>query len=248
MEVKPLLISLRNVSAGYEGKTVLRNVNFDISRDTFVALIGPNGGGKTTVLRLLLGQIEPTEGEVYRLTTLRFGYLPQINDIDMRFPISVEDVVLSGQRHGNRLFPSKATRHKVRDLLSFAQLSDLASRPIGELSGGQRQRVFLCRALMDDPDVLILDEPVTYMDKAAETNLYKLLPRLRQKMAVVLVSHDIGTVSSLVDTIACVGNGTLHHHLTNRISEDMLSVYECPVEIVTHGSIPHRVLKSHNLL
>ena len=154
-------------------------------------------------------------------------------------------MVLSGQLDGSRLFPSRAERARALELLRFAQLEQYKDKPLGSLSGGQRQRVFLCRAIMGNPQLLILDEPVTYMDKVAETNLYKLLPELSKQMAIVLVSHDIGTISSVVKTIACV-NGTLHYHATNKISEEMLSVYECPIEILSHGVIPHRVLKTHN--
>lgn len=240
------LISLKDVDAGYDGKIVVRNVNLDIHNNDFLALIGPNGGGKTTIVRLLLGLLKPFRGEVNFEPNLRVGYLPQVNDIDLEFPISVRDVVLSGQQSGNRLFPSKEVRQRADELLQFAQLSHLADKALGELSGGQRQRVFLCRAIMGRPQLLVLDEPVTYMDKVAETNLYKLLPDLSKEMSIVLVSHDIGTISSVVKTIACV-NGTLHYHATNIISEEMLSVYECPVEILSHGIIPHRVLKSHML-
>lgn len=239
------LVSLCNVSAGYEGRTIVSSVSLDVHSDDFIAFIGPNGGGKTTIVRLLLGQLRPMSGEVRFAPSLRIGYLPQVNDVDLRFPISVTDVVLSGQLDGSRLFPSRAERARALELLRFAQLEQYKDKPLGSLSGGQRQRVFLCRAIMGNPQLLILDEPVTYMDKVAETNLYKLLPELSKQMAIVLVSHDIGTISSVVKTIACV-NGTLHYHATNKISEEMLSVYECPIEILSHGVIPHRVLKTHN--
>ncbi len=239
------LIQLKDVTAGYEGRAVVRNVSLDVMPDSFMALIGPNGGGKTTILRVLLGQIEPMSGTVERADGLRIGYMPQVNDIDLRYPISVADVVLSGQTTGRRLFPSKEVRHRASELLDFASLSGLEKRAIGELSGGQRQRVFLCRALMTEPTLLVLDEPVTYMDRQSETNLYKLLPDLAQRMAIVLVSHDVGTISSVVRTIACV-NGTLHYHNSNRITNEMLSIYECPIELISHGTVPHRVLRRHD--
>lgn len=237
------LVSIRNVDAGYDGKIVVHSVSLDVYSDDFIALIGPNGGGKTTIARLLLGQLKPYCGEVEFKQNIRIGYLPQINDVDLKFPISVLDVVLSGLQ-SCKIFHSKADKDRAMDLLRFAHLDHLAKCSIGDLSGGQRQRVFLCRAIIGCPQLLILDEPVTYMDKIAETNLYKLLPDLSKEMAIVLVSHDIGTISSVVKTIACV-NGSLHYHATNKISEEMLSVYECPVEILSHGVIPHRVLKSH---
>ena len=241
---QPYLVSLDNVTAGYDGKAVVHNITLDIASNDVLALIGPNGGGNTTIVRLLLDIIKPMSGRVNRLPNLQVGYLPQVNDVDLQFPISVFDVVLSGQSNGNRLFPSKEDKRRVAELLSFAQLSHIANKPIGELSGGQRQRVMLCRAIMGKPQLLVLDEPVTYMDKVAETNLYKLLPELSKEMAIVLVSHDVGTISSVVKTIACV-NKTLHYHDTNKISSEMLSVYECPIEILTHGVVPHRVLGKH---
>ncbi len=239
------LISLRNVSAGYDGHVVVSNVSIDINSDTFVAFIGPNGGGKTTILRTLLGQLAPMSGEVVRQPNLKIGYLPQINDYDLQFPITVRDVVLSGQLEGNRLFPSREANERVDELLHFAKLDNLQNQSIGALSGGQRQRAFLCRAIMGNPQLLILDEPVTYMDKVSETNLYRLLPELSKQMAIVLVSHDIGTIAGVVKTIACV-NRTLYYHPSNRITDAMLSIYECPVELVTHGAVPHRVLINHH--
>lgn len=242
-----LLLSLRGVTAGYDGRAIVNDVSLDIAKDSFIGMIGPNGGGKTTILRVLLGQLVPQRGSVERVPGLRIGYLPQTSRTDLRFPINVMDVVLSGSQTGNRLRPTREARREAQRWLEFAQLEHVADRVIGELSGGQRQRAFLCRALMGDPHLLVLDEPVTYMDKVAETNLYKLLPELSWRMAIVLVSHDIGTISSVVKTIACV-NRTLHYHATNRISEEMLSIYECPVEILSHGSIPHRVLLTHKRL
>lgn len=244
--MKPVetLISLKHISAGYEGRAVVQDVSIDITNNDVIAFIGPNGGGKTTILKVLLGILSPMEGEVKRKSGLKIGYLPQVNDIDFSFPISVMDVVLSGMQSGMRLWPSKEARKRAEELLEFAHLDHLKERAIGDLSGGQRQRVFLCRAIMGEPHLLILDEPVTYMDKVAETNLYQLLPKLAERMAIILVSHDIGTVSSFVKTIACI-NKTLHYHATNKISESMLSIYECPVEIVSHGAIPHRVLLNH---
>lgn len=238
------LISLSHVDAGYDGQTVVYNVSLNIYSDDIIAFIGPNGGGKTTILKVILDTLKPINGQVTRMDGLKIGYLPQINDVDLNFPISVMDVVLSGQLTGNRLFPSHETRQRALELLEFARLSQYKDKQIGELSGGQRQRVFLCRAIMGKPDLLVLDEPVTYMDKVAETNLYQLMPTLARQMAILLVSHDIGTISSHVKTIACV-NKSLHYHATNKVSEDMLRIYESPVEIITHGAIPHRVLTNH---
>lgn len=244
MSIDNQLLRIHNVTAGYDGRPIVHDVNLDVERDSFIGMIGPNGGGKTTILRVLLGQLKPMSGTVERADGLRIGYLPQTQQIDLKFPINILDVVMSGEQHGRLLNRHREARDEARQLLSFAQLDHVSHKAIGELSGGQRQRAFLCRALMSRPNLLVLDEPVTYMDKVAETNLYKLLPELSQRMAIVLVSHDIGTISSVVKTIACV-NRTLHYHATNRISDEMLSVYECPVEILSHGTVPHRVLLNH---
>ena len=129
-------------------------------------------------------------------------------------------------------------------MLDEAGLTNLASRPIGELSGGQLQKALLSRALINKPQLLILDEPNTHVDKLFERDLYNWLQDLNKEMAILLVSHDIGTITPIVKTIACV-NGTLHYHPSNQLSEEVLRVYNCPVDVIAHGPIPHRVLKSH---
>lgn len=239
------LIELKNIWAGYDQQPVVKNVNLTIRNDDFIGVIGPNGGGKSTILKVILGVVKPLEGTITK-QDIRIGYLPQINTFDKQFPITVEDVVLSGLM-GNRskmLWPKRSEKKKVAELLEFAGMQKYQNRPIGELSGGQMQRVFLCRAIIGSPKLLILDEPGTYVDKNFETDLYKLLPELNKEMAILLVSHDVGTISSVVKTIACV-NGGLHYHASNRISDEILKSYNCPVEIIAHGSIPHRILKTH---
>jgi zinc transport system ATP-binding protein len=136
-------------------------------------------------------------------------------------------------------------RQKVEELLSEMGISNIRNKAIGELSGGQMQRVFLCRALLSDPKILILDEPDTFVDNRFEGELYEKLRFLNQEVAIILVSHDLGTISSYVKTIACV-NGNLHYHQSNSITQDQLDGYNCPIQIITHGEIPHTVLKHHH--
>ena len=240
------LVELQNVWAGYEQTAVVKDVNLKIHAGDFIGIIGPNGGGKSTILKTILGVIRPMQGMVVK-QEIRIGYLPQINNFDKQFPITVQDVVLSGLTGDkkNMLWPGKRERMQVHELLAFAGMDRYMRHPIGELSGGQMQRVFLCRAIIGDPKLLILDEPGTYVDKNFETDLYKLLPELNEKMAILLVSHDVGTISSVVKTIACV-NGKLHYHPSNKISQEILKSYNCPVEIIAHGTIPHRILKTHD--
>nr|WP_319400283.1 metal ABC transporter ATP-binding protein [uncultured Carboxylicivirga sp.] len=242
----PSLLELANISAGYEGKTVLKDVNLQVNQNDFVGIIGPNGGGKTTLLKVLLGLINPQKGKVIKQPDLRIGYLPQINTIDKKFPISVKEVILSGQLAKKWWHRSSVQlNEKVDKLLHYVGMQKYKNTAIGDLSGGQMQRIFLCRALISDPHLLILDEPNTYVDKAFEENLYNLLGDLNNRMAILLVSHDVGTISSMVKTIACV-NGGLHYHDSNKITTEVLKSYNCPIEIITHGSVPHRVLKTHN--
>jgi len=121
---------------------------------------------------------------------------------------------------------------------------DIRDTAIGELSGGQMQRVFLCRALISEPKILLLDEPDTFVDNRFEGELYEKLRMLNQEMAIILVSHDMGTIASYVKTIACV-NGNLHYHSSNRITQEDLDDYNCPIQIISHGQVPHIILKNH---
>lgn len=241
------LLKLKNISVGYEGKEVLKGVNLNISSNDFIGVIGPNGGGKTTLLKVILNLVQPISGNILKSPDLKIGYLPQVNNIDTHFPITVKEVILSGRFSSSKWWnkPSKSQLSKVDELLRFVGMEQYGDSAIGDLSGGQMQRVFLCRALISEPNLLILDEPNTYVDKTFEENLYKLLAQLNKTIAIILVSHDVGTISSMVKTIACV-NGSLHYHNSNKITEEILKSYNCPIEIISHGTVPHRVLKHHN--
>jgi len=240
------LIKLTDISAGYDNNVVLSDVNLNVEANDFIGIIGPNGGGKTTLLKVILNLLTPKAGSITRAENLRVGYLPQVNSIDKQFPITVKDVILSGRFAGHKWYrkPSKKQLLKVSELLEFIGLQNAFNTSLSELSGGQIQRVFLCRALISNPNLLILDEPNTYVDKSFEASLYNLLGDLNHQMAILLVSHDVGTISSMVKTIACV-NGGLHYHASNKITNEVLKVYNCPIELISHGHVPHRVLKHH---
>lgn len=243
------LLEIKELSAGYENQIVLENVSLDIFSNDFIGVIGPNGGGKTTLIKTILGLVKPISGEMNLLISKKnIGYLPQVNQIDKRFPISVIDVVRSGKAN-TALFSSfhknSQEKEKAEALLQEMGITSIRNKSIGELSGGQMQRVFLCRALMNEPQLLILDEPSTYVDNNFEGELYLKLKELNNRMAILLISHDVGTISFFVKTIACV-NRSLHHHPSNIISEEQLASYNCPLQIVTHGNIPHTVLKLHD--
>ncbi|MGM0566329.1 MAG: metal ABC transporter ATP-binding protein [Bacteroidota bacterium] len=244
MEEKPL-IELQNVTAGYNGEPVLKDVNLKIYPNDFIGVIGPNGGGKTTLIKVILQLIKPMKGKVVRNTS-GIGYLPQLNDIDRQFPITAEDVILSGKANRKRLFLHKSRKDKKEalELLKKMGAGHLLKKSIGELSGGQMQRVFLCRALISNPQILILDEPNTYVDNKFEGELYEMLREYNKTMSIIMVSHDIGMISPYVKTIACV-NEYLHYHRSNVITEKQLESYNCPIQLVTHGDVPHTVLKKH---
>lgn len=243
------LLEIKNLSAGYDGNVVIEDVNLQVHSGDFIGVIGPNGGGKTTLIKTILGLIKPMSGEMtLNISKTNIGYLPQVNQIDKRFPISVIDVVRSGKAN-SALFSSfhrnRKEKEKAESLLAEMGISAIRNKAIGELSGGQMQRVFLCRALMNDPQLLVLDEPSTYVDNNFEGELYLKLKELNEQMAIILISHDVGTISFFVKTIACV-NRHLHHHPSNIISEEQLASYDCPLQIITHGNIPHTVLKLHD--
>ncbi|MGL5682947.1 MAG: metal ABC transporter ATP-binding protein [Marinifilaceae bacterium] len=243
------LVELVNIEAAYDSKTVLSGVNLTIQSGDFLGVIGPNGGGKTTLLRIVLGLLKPQKGKVHYYDEREnlFGYLPQRNDFDAAFPITVEEVVLSGlfaQRNWWN-FSRKKDREAVHELLKKYDLMHYANTPIGALSGGEMQRVLLCRAIISSPKVLILDEPTTYVDSNFETEFYSLIQELNKTMAIIMVSHDLGTICSYVKTIACV-NKHLHYHNSNLITDEQLKSYNCPLEIIAHGTIPHRVLLIHD--
>ena len=174
------------------------------------------------------------------------GYLPQVSDIVKSFPISVCEVVLSGLQARKRLFGrySAADKAKALQLLDLCGIESIARRPIGELSGGQLQRTLLCRALISDPKVLILDEPANFVDNKFETELYAILRQLNDRMAIIMVSHDLGTITSHVKSIVCV-NRHVHRHNSNVITPEQLHNYDCPIQIVSHGTVPHTVLEEH---
>lgn len=246
-----ILVSLRDVSVLYDGYEALQHVDLDIDEHDFLGIIGPNGGGKTTLVKAILGTVPHTgtvtlAPELFRGRERLIGYMPQISDFDRAFPISVLEVVLSGLQ-GRRGFVSrytKADRAKALELLERSGIADMARHPIGETSGGQMQRALLCRAVISDPRLLILDEPANFVDNRFEKELYRTLRELNDRMAIVMVSHDIGTITSVVKEIVCV-NRRVHRHRSNLLTEEQLRNYDCPIQLVSHGHIPHTVLEHH---
>lgn len=247
------IVRLEDIWVHYDGVSALEGISLSIEAGDFLGIIGPNGSGKTTLLKVILGLIKPSRGRVSVMgkpldrSRIAMGYVSQRAFFDPDFPINVWEVVLMGRYRKIGLFRrySAADREIAREALQTVGMLEHRSRQIGRLSGGQQQRVFIARALATMPKLLLLDEPVESVDPTIQTEFYELLERLRKKMAIVLVSHDISAVSIYVDKVACL-NRQLFYHGSKEISPEVLeATYKCPVQLITHGDIPHRVLKEH---
>lgn len=244
------ILEIESLTAGYNEKVVLRDVNLKVDENDYIGVIGPNGGGKTTLLKIILGLLKPMSGKIVfhggAINMREIGYLPQMAEGDFLFPVTVKDVVLSGlminkSATGRMTKDDRKLASKVIDELG---LSDYSSAPLSELSGGQRQRVFLGRAVIGSPKLLLLDEPVSFVDSEFELGFYEKLNEYNKKMAILMVSHDVGTISSHVKSFACV-NMSLHYHSSGKITNDQLRSYGCPIQLITHGDVPHTVLPKH---
>lgn len=218
------IVKCKNISFSYNKQNqVLSDINFEIDKNDFVGLIGPNGGGKTTLLKIILGLLKPINGSVEifgkspKLARSRIGYVPQYSQIDLNYPITAWEVVMFGFL-GNKRIGSAFNlqeKQKATDILTSLKLFDIKDRTIGELSGGQRQRIMIARALVRDPELLILDEPTNNVDEESGRDLYELLADLNKNMAIIIVSHDIDTISKNVSKVFCL-NKTI---VCNRASE-----------------------------
>lgn len=243
---------LEDVWVYYDGMLALEAVNLCINQYAILGIIGPNGGGKTTLLKVILGILKPNRGKVTVLgnspqrARKSIGYVPQHSLIDHDFPISAWEVVLlgrAGQRGMFRRYTKEDEKFAI-EVLEEVGMLDFKDRQIGKLSGGERQRVFIARALVAKPRMLLLDEPTASVDTSMQAEFYEMLVRLKERMAIILVSHDIGAVSTYVDKIACLNHQLYYHDSKEIRPEDLEAVYQCPVELIAHG-VPHRVLRKH---
>lgn len=239
-----IAIRIENLSFSYNGLPVLDGVDLRIRERDFLAIVGPNGGGKTTLLKLILGLLTPERGTVAVFgqppakVRSRLGYMPQHVHLDPLFPVTVADVVLMGRlcREARFGFFRRTDRQKAAEALDLVDLAGLGNRPFAELSGGQRQRVLIARALVSDPEILLLDEPTANVDAAVETELFETLRRLNRQMTVVLVSHDLGFVSTYVRTVACVNRRVVVHPTSDITGRLIQEIYGCDVRMVRHDA------------
>jgi len=252
MDNEPV-IEIKGVWAGYDGNTILEDINLTVNQSDFIGLIGPNGGGKTTLLKTIIGLIKPYKGEIRVMGKsveegrCHIGYVPQYVDFDRQFPIRVWEVAQMGLLGCRRpLQPiTKADRETIQYVLEQVEMTDLRQCAIGDLSVGQRQRVYIARALATNPQILLLDEPTASIDPQVAGAIYDLLGRLNKTVSILMISHDMNAVSSYVKTIGCL-NRQLHYHGDKEVTEEMLkAIYGCPVDLIAHG-LPHRVLPSHS--
>jgi zinc transport system ATP-binding protein len=247
------IVSIREMWVHRDGQTVLEDINLDLNSGDFLGLIGPNGGGKSTLLKAILGLIKPDRGAILvfglqpAAARKNVGYMPQKTVFDRSFPLTALEVVLMGRfsRAGLMKRYRSVDRQAALSALEAVGMQDRAEKEIGLLSGGEQQRVFVARSLVGEPRLLLLDEPTTGIDAAQQNEFYDLLSRLNEKMAIILVSHDLTAVSKYVNKIACL-NQRLYYHGTKELSkEDIEKAYGCPVDMIAHGT-PHRVLREHD--
>ncbi|NLF07958.1 MAG: ABC transporter ATP-binding protein [Pirellulaceae bacterium] len=249
MQTEPV-VSLRDVSFSYGDAPVLEDVGLSVGPREAVCLVGPNGGGKTTLVKLMLGLLTPDRGEVRlfgrppRRSRHLIGYMPQHLQYDPRFPVSVMDIVLMGRlgRGGLRGFTGwygQDDRAAAIEALDQVGMAEQRRRPFSALSGGQRQRVMIARALCCQPQLLLLDEPTSSVDTAVEARLLELIEQLNRRMAIVMVSHDLGIVVELVKRVICVNRRVVSHPTSELTGDSIRELYGGEVRLVRHNELAH---------
>jgi ABC-type Mn2+/Zn2+ transport system ATPase subunit len=250
------IIELDHVNVAFQDVLVLDDVTLDVPAGASLAILGPNGAGKTTLLQVILGLVRPVSGAVrvfgkspweLGAERRRIGYVPQVLAIDLTFPVSAREAVLMGRygRIGLGRRPARTDHAAAQLALERVGIADLADRPIARLSGGQRQRVFLARALANEPELLLLDEPTTGVDVASSESLYELLRDLYTGgMTMLLVSHDVGVVASYVEGVVCINRRLVVHGRPEEVlgSEELAQMYGCAAMFFHHGRVPHLVV------
>ncbi|MDM8541153.1 ATP-binding cassette domain-containing protein [Desulfococcaceae bacterium HSG9] len=256
------IVEIKDVSFRYNGQTALQNVNLTVKPNDFIAMIGPNGGGKTTLLKLILGLLKPEIGSIRVMgqpankASHHIGYVPQDIHLKRNFPITVTDIVRMGMlkpQIKRTRWRSNITKERCQalEILEQLEMDAYADSKISALSGGQRQRVLIARALAAQPQLLLLDEPTASIDAKGQADFFRLLKELNKSITILAVSHDLLVISTYVKSVACVNKG-LHYHDQAEITGEMLeTMYPCteddevcPVELIAHG-LPHRVLQDH---
>ncbi len=252
------LIEMEDLTVAYGDHVVLESIDLRVKAGEFLAIIGPNGSGKTSLLRTIVGLVRPSRGWVRVCgrdsrdlggVRTEIGYVPQLTTVDFRFPVRVFDVVKMGLYGKLGLFhrPTQKDSAATQQALERVGMADLAGRQIGQLSGGQRQRVFVARALVSEPELLLLDEPTTGTDAESTESLYELLDVLNHEdqITIVLVSHDVGVVAQHVDAVACLNRRLVAHGRPAEVldSETLACMYGHDAMFFGHGEVPHMIVE-----
>jgi len=233
-------IILDNISFAYKHRNVLENVDLVVHKGEFASIVGPNGGGKTTLLKLILGLIKPDKGKIRIFgkppdqVRQQVGYMPQYAHLDMDFPASVMDVVLMGRLKKSSFWFSQQDKTAVLNAIHEVGMSAFVNTGFNALSGGQKQRILIARALCNSPDILLLDEPTANVDHQTEENLFSILKKLNSKMTILLVSHDLGFVSKYVKSVICVNRQVVIHPTTIMNGAIIKDIYNGDLKMVRH--------------
>lgn len=245
------IVEISKLCYSNNGLDILHDINLTVNKGDFISIIGPNGGGKTTLLKLILGLLKPTRGSITMIQNnsnmsegAAIGYVPQHVNHNLNFPATALDVVLMGNHTPGRRFRfgnSSAEKQNAKETLAKLGIADCADRKIIALSGGQRQRVLIARALVSHPKLLVLDEPTASIDTKGQTEFYELLVELNKELTILMVSHDLMVVSNYAKSIACL-NKRMHYHQSFGSSGEVLDAFYscsveeiCPVEVIVKG-------------
>ncbi len=247
-------VSIEDLTVKYGETTAISDISLEIAEQDYLCIIGPNGGGKTTLLKALIGLVTPTAGKI-RVFGKRpgqskrlIGYVPQVTSLDRNFPINVHEVVLSGTLNPSLTLLhryGKYDRQRAEKLLAQVGISNLKARRISDLSGGEFQKMLIARALAVNPKLLLLDEPTASVDAKSRDQIFSCLEELNKSITIILVTHDLFAVSSQVKSLACLNRNLVYHGETELTEEVISTMYGCPIDLIAHG-VPHRVLKEHS--
>ena len=245
------VVTVKELSVSIDGAKILEGLSLDVHENEFFGIVGPNGGGKTTLLRVILGLQKPTSGRVNvfgnepLLSRKEIGYVPQLASFSRDFPISVRDAVLMGRLSRKKLFRpyDRQDLELVGKALETVGMTALKERHVAELSGGEMQRMLIARALVSQPRLLLLDEPTASIDPAMKTTIYDLLDTLKHEMTIIIVTHDTGTISRHVSRVACLNCRVTMTTGEQMTSEALSDTYHYPVTMVKHGERSDRPLR-----